>query len=158
MTKDAQLRSLLKSVRRIARAVDLHSRQIDRQAGLTLPQLVVLTIVRDLGEVTGRAVSEEADLSAATVVGILDKLEAKELVERYRSRTDRRIVHTRLTEKGHAALLAAPPALGHKFERAFLKLAPDERSATLKALRLVADLASMEAADALDGANAEDVV
>lgn len=144
MNDNTELRGLLKAIRRIARAGDVQSRQIDRQVGLTVPQLVVLTIVRDLGEVTGRAVSEEADLSHATVVGILDKLEAKGLIERYRSRTDRRIVHTRLTERGTLILKVAPPPLGRKFEKAFLNLEPSTRAATLEALTLIADLASAE--------------
>jgi DNA-binding MarR family transcriptional regulator len=147
MTDNAELRSLLKSLRRITRAVDLNSRQIDRQVGLTVPQLVVLRIVRDLGQVTGRAISEEADLSHATIVGILDKLEFKGLIERYRSRTDRRIVHTRLTNRGAAILDVAPTPLGSKFERAFLALKPSERAEIVEALTLIADLASAEADD-----------
>lgn len=144
MSDHVELRSLLKSIRRIARAVDIHSRRIDRKVGLTVPQLVVLMIARDLGEVAGRTISEQADLSHATVVGILDKLEFKGLIERHRSQTDRRIVHAKLTERGVAILKAAPPPLGRKFEKAFLDLDPSVRLATLDALRLIADLASQE--------------
>lgn len=149
MTQEPQLRALLKAIRKISRAVDLQSRRIDRVVGLTLPQLVVLGCIRDLGEVTSRAISEEADLSPATVVGILDKLEAKGLVERYRSRIDRRIVHTRLTEKGVATLSAAPSPLGHVFEQAFLKLPDETRESTLGALRRVGSLALVDAEDEL---------
>lgn len=149
MTQEPQLRALLKAIRKISRAVDLQSRRIDRVVGLTLPQLVVLGCVRDLGEVTSRAISEEADLSPPTVVGILDKLEAKGLVERYRSRIDRRIVHTRLTDKGVATLAAAPSPLGHAFEQAFLKLPDDTRENTLGALRRVGALALVDAEDEL---------
>lgn len=140
MSQNAELRTLLRAVRKLVRAFDLHSRRIDRKIGLTLPQLVVLTLVRDLGEVTGRAISEEAELSPATVVGILDNLESKGLIERYRSSVDRRIVHTRLTEKGAATLAAAPPPLGVRLEQAFLKLPDSERAATLTALHRLADL------------------
>lgn len=144
-----QLRTLLKAIRKISRAVDLQSRRIDRIVGLTLPQLVVLGCVRDLGEVTSRAISEEAELSPATVVGILDKLESKGLVERYRSRVDRRIVHTRLTDKGVATLAVAPSPLGHTFEQAFLRLPEDARASTLGALQRVASLALVDAEDEL---------
>lgn len=157
MTNDMQLRAVLKALRKISRAVDLHSRQIDRQVGLTLPQLVVLGCARDLGEVTSRAISEEAELSPATVVGILDKLEAKGLVERYRSRIDRRIVHTRLTEKGAATLAAAPPPLGHAFEQAFLKHPPETRAQTIDALNRVANFALVDAEDPLIEIDVKDV-
>lgn len=149
MTDKLQLRALLKAIRKISRAVDLQSRRIDRSVGLTLPQLVVLGCVRDLGEVTSRAISEQAELSPATVVGILDKLEAKALVERYRSRIDRRIVHTRLTKKGIATLAAAPSPLGQAFEQAFLKLPARERDNTLAAIQRVASLSVVETEDEL---------
>jgi len=142
MPKDEESRAILKSIRRIARAVDLSSRQIDRDFGLTLPQLVVLTCIRDLGEVTSRVISEAADLSPATVVGILDNLEGKGLIERYRSTRDRRIVHTRLTIAGRRLLRRAPPPLGAAFEEAFVNLDPSSRRKVVDAFALVADLVS----------------
>ena len=54
----------------------------------------------ELGEVTTQALADHADLSAATVVMVLEKLEQRAIVERYRSTSDRRIVYTRLTAKG----------------------------------------------------------
>ena len=51
-------------------------------------------------------------MSAPTVVGVLDKLEAKGMVERYRSTRDRRVVHSRLTDLGRAdAFFAAQRAV-----------------------------------------------
>ena len=145
MAQTGELRRLLKSLRRIVRALDMHSRRIDREIGLTLPQLVVLQCIRDLGEVTGRAISEEADLSPPTVVGVLDKLEAKGLIQRYRSARDRRIVHTRLTDRGALALAASPSPLGERFEARFMALPAPERRALLDALAGLAALTGPEA-------------
>jgi DNA-binding MarR family transcriptional regulator len=146
----AELRALFKSMRRIARAIEIHSRRLDRELDLTLPQHVVLASVRDLGEVTGRAISHEADVSPATVVGILDKLEAKGLIERYRSTRDRRIVHTRITRKGEEALARAPAPLGARFEREFQALDPEERRRMLAAFQRIADMAEPHAFAELD--------
>lgn len=140
MTAEDDLKTLQKAMRRISRALDLHSRRIDRAVGLTLPQLVVLALVRDMGEVTGRSISAAADLSPPTVVGILDKLEAKGLIERYRSAGDRRIVHTRLTEAGRAALFRAPSPIGEDFARAFARLPATRRTEILGAFDTVANL------------------
>lgn len=142
MKRDPELNALLKSIRRLARTIDITSRKLDRQFGLTLPQLIVLHCIRDLGEVTSRAISSEADLSAPTVVGILDKLEAKGLIERYRSLRDRRIVHTRLTSAGNDVLDQAPSPLGDEFADAFSKLDPESRRQTVAAMARVADLVS----------------
>lgn len=141
MSPNAELRALFKSMRRIARAIEIHSRRLDRELDLTLPQHVVLTCVRDLGEVTSRAVSAEADVSPATVVGILDKLEAKGLIQRYRSTRDRRIVHTRITPKGQETLGRAPAPLGRRFEGEFLRLDNEVRAQTIAAFERVARLA-----------------
>lgn len=131
---------MFKAIRRIAHAIDLRSSAVARTAGLTIPQIVVLASVRDLGEVTTRDVSQAADMSAPTVVAILDKLEEKGLVERYRSKVDRRIVHTRLTARGEAVLASAPPLLGEPFREALARLPADERSRLIGALETIADM------------------
>ncbi|MCC5999237.1 MAG: MarR family transcriptional regulator [Pararhodobacter sp.] len=137
---------LLKQIRRLVRALDVHSRRIDRQVGLTLPQLMVLAALGRLGEVTSRALAAEADLSPPTVVGILDKLEAKGLVQRYRSVRDRRIVHARVTPAGQAALARAPDPLGKRLGEGFRALPPLKRQQVVGALALVGQLAGEEEA------------
>ncbi len=138
-----ETRALVKALRRIARAVELQSRRIGRETGLTLPQLAVLACARDLGEsATTRAIAAEADVSGATAVAILDKLEAKRLIVRNRSTVDRRVVHTRLTETGLAALAAAPPVLGERFAARFAGLPADQRQAMAEAFAAVADMAA----------------
>ncbi len=139
---------LLKHIRRLVRALDIHSRRIDRQVGLTLPQLMVLAALGRMGEVTSRALAAEADLSPPTVVGILDKLEGKGLIHRYRSERDRRVVHARLTAAGLAALARAPDPLGEGLGGAFRALPGEERRAVIRALGLLSALAG----DALHGA------
>ena len=134
MDADQDLRGVLTAARRIARAFDIQSRRIDREIGLTIPQYIVLASLGELGEVTSRALAVAADLSPPTVVGILDKLEAKGLIERYRSARDRRIVHARLTATGRAALAAAPSPLGEKFSERYLRLDAAERAALVSAL------------------------
>ena len=136
---------LFKAIRRIIRAIDIRSHEVSRAVGLTIPQIVVLTCVQDLGEVTTKQISEAADLSAATVVTILDKLEVKGLIERYRSAVDRRIVHARLTGNGVITLQSAPPLLHEKFRAEFARLSRQERSDLIAALEAIAGM--MDARD-----------
>ena len=74
--------AVLKSMRRIAQAIEVRSREIARTSGLTIPQLIVMQSIRALGQVTTQAVSKAASMSPATVVAVMDKLEAKGLIER----------------------------------------------------------------------------
>lgn len=136
----AQSFQVVKAIRRIVRAIDLRSREVSRLTGLTIPQIVVLHGVRDLGEVTTKALSENSDLSSATVVTILDKLEEKGFVERYRSTSDRRIVHCRLTPKGEEIAANLPGLLHEDFERKFRGLDAGERERLVTAIEQIAEM------------------
>lgn len=136
-----EVRRLLHQLRRLARALDVQSRRIDREMGLTLPQFLVLRLIGEMGEVTGRAISAAADLSPPTVAGVLDKLEAKGLIDRYRSARDRRIVHARLTARGEAALAAAPDPLGPALRSGFATMTVGERGAMLDSMERLGALA-----------------
>lgn len=131
---------VIKSIRRILRAVDVRSKKVARETGLTIPQIVVLQAVEELGQVTTAALSKQADLSPATVVTILDNLESRGLVTRTRSATDRRIVHTQLTKTGARMLHSAPPLFDWAFGESLAGLSEAERTKIVEAFATVADL------------------
>ncbi len=144
---------VLVALRRIIRAIDMQSKRIAKTSGLTTPQVMVLRSIRELGEVTTGRLSDAVSLSQATVTTILDRLEQRGLVERYRSDRDRRIVHTKLTDEGRKALKKAPPLLHEKFVEAFADLAPEKQTAMVATLDEVAALlggSDLDAAPLLD--------
>jgi hypothetical protein len=132
--------TLVRSLRRIAQAIDVRSREIARLTGLTLPQLLVLQSIRDLGEVSTSAISRDVSMSPPTVVAVLDKLEAKGMAVRYRSTIDRRIVHVRLTEAGRGALASSPGLFGDGFISGFGRLSADDRAAMATAVDRLATM------------------
>lgn len=134
--------SLVRSVRRIAQAVDVRSREIARLTGLTLPQLLVLQSIRDLGEVSTSAISRDVSMSPPTVVAVLDRLETRGLIGRYRSTADRRIVHARLTDEGRRALASAPNLLREEALSRWLLLPVDQKQVLADALSVVSELIS----------------
>ncbi|MCR4267165.1 MarR family winged helix-turn-helix transcriptional regulator [Nitratireductor sp. ZSWI3] len=129
-----------KAIRRIVRANDVQSKALAKAIGLTAPQLVVLNAVAALGEVTTTVLSAHVDLSAATVVTVLDNLEARGMVQRYRSNHDRRVVHTRLTPAGETVVKRAPEPLGDGFAGRFSALHPAQRHHLIETLNAVANL------------------
>jgi DNA-binding MarR family transcriptional regulator len=133
-------RRVLTAIRRIVHGVARHSKQVERASGVTLPQLVVLAAIRRLGEVTSGRISAAASLSQATVTTILDKLEARGFVERYRSGQDRRVVHSRLTAAGVKLLEAAPPFLHERFVSRFATLTDARKVAIVAAIEDVAEM------------------
>ena len=137
--------AVLRLLRRINRASDLHSKELERMSGLTTPQLIVLRAIEDLGEVTAGRIAAHVSLSQGTVSMILDRLETHGLIARYRSLRDRRIVQARLTQAGGRALAAAPPLLRERFVRRFLALDVAEQARMVQALGAVADMMDADA-------------
>lgn len=142
--RNGEIKTLEKAIRRIVRAHDLQSKALVKASGLTAAQLVLMRGIAELGEVTSAALSAYADISAATVVTVLDNLEERGLIRRYRSEADRRVVHTRLTDTGLAAIAAAPPPLGQMFLDRFAQLDAAERQRTVEAAVRLANLLSRD--------------
>ena len=137
---DADLQSLMKAIRVIAQAIDTRSKAMSRISGLTIPQVVILQGVRDLGEVTTNSLSRHVDLSPGTVVSILDKLEERGFIERYRNAQDRRVVHTRMTASGAAILARAPGLLPDEVVSAIRTLDDADRRSLVGSIRSVASM------------------
>ncbi|HYW78704.1 MAG TPA: MarR family transcriptional regulator [Thermoguttaceae bacterium] len=136
------------ALRRITRAIDLHSRELMQQAGLTAPQLAALQAIAKLQPVTMGALARVIHLSQATLTGILNRLEARSLVSRARSTSDRRTVVVELTEQGRSVLESAPSLLQDRFRRELLKLQQWEQTQMLATLQRIASMMDAEEIDA----------
>lgn len=108
---------ILQSLRRIMRAVDLYSRRLVTDHGLSSPQLLCLRQLDAQGAIPAGELAAAMSLSPATVCGILDRLEARALVIRKRQTDDKRRVLVRLTSKGRQTARKAPPPLENGFLR-----------------------------------------
>ncbi len=140
--------AVLTNLRRIARTIDLRSRDLMRRHGLTVPQLVVLREIRRRGAVTGSALARDVSLSQATVTGILQRLEGRQLVAGRRSESDRRRRTLCLTEQGEQLVAAAPEPLQSRFSERLGRLASWEQSMILAALERLVELMEAERLDA----------
>ncbi|TDF39778.1 MarR family transcriptional regulator [Alteromonadaceae bacterium M269] len=146
MQKDEEL---LIALRRVIRAIDIRSKQLSKEIGLTGPQLLVL---REVGKIPGamvRDIAHNINLSPATVTSILDRLEGKAFVKRVRSTEDKRRVSVYLTDSGLEAQEKAPMHLQEHFLERFFKLEEWEQSQMVATMQR---LASMMGAEELDAA------
>lgn len=133
---------ILASLRRIIRSVDVYSRKLADEHGVTVPQLLCMLKVDELGPLTVKDLAAEVFLNPSTVVGIVDRLERVELFFRERSVRDRRKVRISLTEKGKALVAQSPSPLQDKLANAIENL-PELERATI-ALSLEKIIALME--------------
>lgn len=145
--KELDLR-ILRALRRIIQAVDIHSRKLASQYKITAPQLVTLLCIVEQGPITTSEIAKQVQLSNSTVVGILDRLEAKGLVIRERGTTDRRLVHVTATEGARELGENAPSPLQDVFADALHKLPELEQTAIALSLERVVDLMEAREYDA----------
>ncbi|MBN1885392.1 MAG: MarR family transcriptional regulator [Candidatus Krumholzibacteriota bacterium] len=106
---------ILVSLRRIIRAIAIHSRQLATKHHLTVPQLLVLREIQRESDVPMGRLAAMVNLSRPTLSSIVDRLVRRELVARIRDGHDRRIVRARLTGAGEEILAQAPPLLQEHF-------------------------------------------
>ncbi len=139
---------IVTALRRIFRAVDLHSRHLEHAVGLTWPQLAVLRAAERLGACSIGAIAREVRLGQATLTGIIKRLERAGYVARSRDEGDGRSVIVTITAVGRKALKKAPSLLQGRFLAELEKLKNWERFQTLAALQRIAEMMDFESLDA----------
>ena len=143
--KDPVIEKVLRSLRRVIRATDQHSRNLIKTSGITTPQLLVLQALEHSDSLSVGALARQLHLSQATVSSILDRLEKRQLILCGKSEEDRRRASLSLTLAGHAAVAGAPIPLQETFVARFKALEDWEQSQILSALQRVAQM--MDARD-----------
>ncbi|MFU8825486.1 MarR family winged helix-turn-helix transcriptional regulator [Yoonia sp.] len=136
------------ALRRILRATELYGRTLAQTAGLTPVQIRVLQIVMTHGSATPTQISSQMGVSPATISTLLDRLAAKQMIERQRSDRDRRQTNIVLTQKGSDAVKGAPDPLQQKYVTEFEALADWEQAMIVAALERVAAMLNASAIDA----------
>jgi DNA-binding MarR family transcriptional regulator len=139
---------VIAALRRITRAIDLHSRLLLQTNGLTIPQLVALQAIQRLQPITVGALARDIHLGAATVTGILRRMEKRDLVKRTRGDLDRRSVVIELTSDGAKLVAEAPSLLQDRFNRELAKLAEWEQTMILGTLQRIASMMDAEKIEA----------
>jgi len=139
----ARHKDVLVSLRRIIRAIDLHSRSLIQRFGITGPQLIILEELKECGECSVSELSNAISLSMATVTGILSRLESRDLIKRRRDATDGRKVLVKITPASEEVLSNAPPPLQESFISEFDQLEDWEQAGLISSLERI--VAMMEA-------------
>lgn len=149
MTSDLKTAdAVLIALRRIIRTVDIHSKKLVRSQGLTVPQILVLKEIDELGWPTVGEIARGVTLSQATVTNILSRLEQRGIVERSRSEDDKRRVLVRLTDEGARVLRNSPSLLHEDFLERFDRLQDWEQNQILASMQRLAQLMDAEQVDA----------
>jgi DNA-binding MarR family transcriptional regulator len=98
------------------------------ETALSARQVGILTLVTELEPMTQKALGDALRIDRTTMVSLLDDLEGKGLVARWRHPRDRRAFLVRPTDAGHAAKIAAVRILDEQQRRFLAPLTPAERT------------------------------
>jgi len=106
--KPVMIANIVDDVRRIFQVLVDQSKKIEQETNLTGSQLWVVKLLKEASPMKVSDLASRMYLHPATMVGLLDRLEAKELLKRTRSEKDRRVVYINLTEKGNELEVNSP--------------------------------------------------
>ncbi len=135
---------LIIALRRITRAADIHSHLLQREYGVTGPQLSTLRVIHRLQPVSAGDLARAAHIGYATLTGILDRLEAHGHVIRKRDPADRRTAVLKMTKAGERLLASAPSLLQTRLRDEVEKMPEADRQALLDSLLKVGGLMEAE--------------
>ena len=139
---------ILISLRKIMRAIDIHSKNLNRNYGLTGPQLMVLQEISAEEQISITGLARRISLSQATVTDIINRLEKRGLVIKNRDQKDKRRVWVKLTNDSVEILKQTPPPLQEVFVKRFLNLEDWEKMMIVSAMKRVVDMMAAEEIDA----------
>ncbi len=106
---------VLTNIRKIIRTINLESKRIEKEYGISIPQLLCLNYLstKQNFQASHKELKDFLSLNASTVTGIITRLERKGLVAKLPKRADRRISYITITAKG-ADLIENTPVLLHE--------------------------------------------
>lgn len=111
-----------------------------REINLTGTQGVLMGTLVHHGEMKISDLSERLGLSNSTVSGILDRLESQGLVERTRSKEDRRVVYVKVTDEFRKHFLKNFEQINSLLEQMMDKATPEELQIILKGMNTLEDV------------------
>ncbi len=138
---------ILVKLRKIIRSINLESKRIEKQYGISIPQLLCLKYLSEQPgyRATAGQLKDFIKLNASTISGILARLEAKGLTARLTNPEDKRVSDIILTAQGVDILKHSPVTLQEKLSKHLSGLSDTQIEELNKNIDLLVQI--MEAGD-----------
>ncbi|MCF8388972.1 MAG: MarR family transcriptional regulator, partial [Bacteroidales bacterium] len=120
-------RNVFINIRKIVRSLNLESKRIQKEYGVSIPQLLCLTYLSEQEnyQSTVTKLSKYLNLNLSTMTGIINRLEKKGLVARLPKAADKRVTPVTITSRGSKMLKDSPDLIHDQLSRK-LKQLPEE--------------------------------
>lgn len=145
-----QYLEILVKLRKVIRSINLESKKIQKDYGISIPQLLVLQFLSEQKDfhATSKDIKTYINLNASTVSGIIKRLEDKGLVGRFPKPNDRRGHYITLTAKGSELLKNSPTTLQEKLSSRLQRLSTSQITELNKNIELLTHLLDASNVDA----------
>lgn len=147
-------------MRQIVRSINLESKKIQKQYGVSIPQVLCLNFIKERPnyQSTQREIRNYLNLNASTITGIINRLEKKGLIARLPKLGDKRVSNIALTADGQKLLQTLPPLLQDKLTEQLSDLPEDKVLRIEKALDDLIGLLNIRELDASPVLTAEEKI
>lgn len=141
---------IMSSVRKIVRAINLESKRVEKNFGISIPQLLTLKFLNESEgyKSSMKAIKEMLSLNASTVTGIVARLEQKGFVARLPDPKDKRSTPIVLTSKGSDLLKNTKESLHEKISKNLDLISEEEYQKILVSFETIIDFLNIEDLDA----------
>lgn len=143
-------KEILIKIRRIVRSVDIESKKIQKEFGVSIPQVLCLSFLHESYsyQSTQAEIRKFLNLNSSTVSGIINRLEHKGLVARLPKSGDKRTVNIALTSSGDQLLNSIPSLLHEQLSINLQKLDDSKLKELVESLDTLATLMQIEKLEA----------
>jgi len=141
---------ILIRIRQIIRSVNLESKRIEKEYGISIPQLLCLTFLseQESFQASHKQIKGFLQLNASTVTGIISRLEKKGVVARLPKNKDKRVGMITITAKGMELLKETPEPMHEQLSAKLKKLSEQDLFRLQSSFDTIIDFLNIENVDA----------
>ncbi len=141
---------ILIRLRQIIRSVNLESKRIEKEYGISIPQLLCLNFLneKDTFQASHKELKDFLKLNASTVTGIITRLEQKGFVARLPKKGDKRVGLISITANGAKLLEEVPEPLHEQLSNKLKKLSPEDLNKLIESFDVITNFLDVENVDA----------
>ncbi|WP_282014768.1 MarR family winged helix-turn-helix transcriptional regulator [Marinifilum flexuosum] len=153
-------KNIIIKIRRIVRSINLESKKIQKDHGVSIPQILCLEYLKSSPnyQATQKSIRAHLNLNSSTVTGIIGRLEKKGFLARLPKTGDRRTTVIALTSLGDQLLKNTPDLLQQRLAVKLKKIPDTDLEKIEETLEILVNMLEIEELEASPLLTAEDII
>ena len=141
---------VLINIRKIIRSINLESKRIEKEHGISIPQYLCLNFLSSKEDyrATAKEIGAHLNLNPSTVSGIISRLERKGYLAKLPNASDKRSTYIYLTAIGDKTVKSIPDLLQEKLTKKLKSLSDKDLNELQSSLALLINFMEVEDVDA----------